>query len=74
MPQPKKRMTSTRTGNRRSHDHLKEITLVVCKKCKSQVLPHEICKVCGCYDGEKVLEMEKKEKIVSHDHTESEGK
>lgn len=61
MPQPKKQMTSTRSGNRRSQIHLKEVTLVSCKKCKSLILQHEICKVCGYYNEKKVLDMDKKE-------------
>lgn len=64
MPQPKKRMTSTRTGNRRSQINVKPVTLVNCSKCKSPVKPHEVCKVCGYYGDKKVIDMDKKEKIV----------
>ena len=70
MPQPKKRMTSTRSGNRRSQINLSEVTLVTCSKCKSPIKPHEVCKVCGYYNGQKVLDMDKKEKTVASDSAE----
>lgn len=55
MAEPKKRLTSTRSGNRQSHDALKETTFVVCANCKSKILPHRVCKECGFYKGKKVL-------------------
>ncbi len=71
MPQPKKKMTNTRSGNRRSQIRLSEIALMTCSKCKSAVQPHVVCKICGYYDGKQVIDMDKKEKKVlteTHDH------
>lgn len=59
-------MTSTRTGNRRSHLRLEPVILVSCVKCKSPIRPHEVCKVCGYYGDQQVIDMNKKEnKIVA---------
>ncbi|MDO8513371.1 MAG: 50S ribosomal protein L32 [bacterium] len=74
MPQPKKRMTSTRSGNRRGQINLLEMTLIVCKKCKSPIKPHEICKICGFYNGSKVLDLDKKEKTPTIADSEEKSK
>lgn len=65
MPQPKKKMSNTRSGNRRSHLSITEVTLVTCSKCKSPVKPHEICKLCGYFGGNQVIDVEKKEKRLA---------
>jgi large subunit ribosomal protein L32 len=59
MAEPKKRATSTRSGNRRSHLAAKAKNLAVCPKCKQPVLSHHVCKNCGFYNGQDVLELEK---------------
>lgn len=61
MAEPKQRLTSTRSGNRRSHLALKEKTLTTCLKCKSPVLAHHVCSECGFYKGDDVLQLERKE-------------
>ncbi|OGD67753.1 50S ribosomal protein L32 [Candidatus Berkelbacteria bacterium RIFCSPHIGHO2_12_FULL_36_9] len=55
MAEPKKRHTSTRSGNRRSHLALSKVNLSKCAQCKDPVLPHTICKTCGTYKGKKVI-------------------
>ncbi len=60
MAEPKKRMTSTRTGNRQSHDRLKTTGLIICSKCKSRIKPHRVCPNCGYYKGKKTV-MDKKD-------------
>jgi large subunit ribosomal protein L32 len=62
MAEPKKRATSTRSGNRRSHLEAKAKSLSVCPQCKKAVAPHKICANCGFYNGQDVLEIEKKQK------------
>lgn len=67
MAEPKKRLTSTRSGNRQSKDALKATTLVSCSNCKSRIVPHRVCRVCGFYGGEKVIKLKdevKKAKAV----------
>jgi large subunit ribosomal protein L32 len=64
MAEPKKKLTSLRSGNRRSHDALKPANLFVCSNCKSKTKPHTVCSICGFYRGKKVVSIkeEKKEK------------
>ncbi len=62
MAEPKKRLTSTRSGKRRSHLALKKQNLTNCPRCKSKILPHRVCKVCGFYKGEDILKLQAKEK------------
>ena len=60
MAEPKKRLTQTRSGNRRSHLALKSQNLGTCSNCNDPIKPHNVCKTCGLYKGEKVLELDKK--------------
>jgi len=57
MAEPKKRLTSSRSGNRQSHDALKMQNLIACQHCKSRILPHRVCPNCGYYKGKKVIEL-----------------
>lgn len=60
MAEPKKRLTSARSGNRRSHIKAKKISLANCPKCKAPFIPHRVCKNCGFYKGVDILKLEKK--------------
>ncbi len=62
MAEPKKRLTSTRSGKRRSHLKPKRIILNSCPKCKSPVLAHRVCRTCGFYRGDDVLKLQEKER------------
>ena len=62
MAEPKKRATSTRSGNRRSHLALKAKNLTTCPQCKKPSLPHLVCAGCGFYNGTDVLKIEEKQK------------
>ncbi|MFA6493218.1 MAG: 50S ribosomal protein L32 [Patescibacteria group bacterium] len=62
MAEPKKRLTSTRSGNRRSHLKLKKINLSKCPKCQAPTLPHQVCKNCGFWQGKDVLKLAEKAK------------
>ena len=55
MAVPKKKLSKTRTGNRRSHLALKKINLSNCPKCGEKVIPHNVCDTCGTYKNDKVL-------------------
>lgn len=61
MAVPKKKMTSTRTGNRRSHLALKKLNLVKCSKCEEMKKPHYVCPNCGTYGEDKVFDFTKKD-------------
>ncbi len=55
MPQPKKRLSATRSGNRRSHLALQEVNVLKCSNCQNIVLSHTVCPLCGYYKGALVL-------------------
>jgi len=55
MAEPKKRMSKSRTRTRRRQNQKVEISgICICSKCKSPKVPHEVCKVCGTYNGRQV--------------------
>lgn len=62
MAEPKKRLTSTRSGNRRSHLAKKSKALSNCSKCQASIPSHTVCPKCGFYQGEDILELERKER------------
>lgn len=68
MAEPKKRLTSTRSGNRQSKDALKSKALINCSNCKAKILPHRVCPNCGFYKGEKIVKM--KDEIKKQKKTE----
>lgn len=60
MAEPKKRLTSARSGKRRSHLKPVHVSLGVCAKCKNPVRTHHVCPNCGYYKGTDVLNLEGK--------------
>ncbi len=62
MAEPKKRLTSSRSGKRRSHIFLKTKNLSACSKCKSPIVSHRVCPTCGYYRGQDLLRLEEKAK------------
>ncbi|HXI38830.1 MAG TPA: 50S ribosomal protein L32 [Bryobacteraceae bacterium] len=58
MPNPKRRHSAARRGNRRAHDKLKQPGLSECPNCHEQKLPHRACPHCGQYKGREVIEVE----------------
>jgi large subunit ribosomal protein L32 len=61
MPVPKKRHSNTRTRTRRANWKLSPLNLGLCPQCKSPVLPHHACPVCGTYQGRAIIKIESKE-------------
>ena len=56
MAEPKKKMSKSRTGQRRRQNIKVKLSGVsLCKQCKSPKIPHEVCHVCGTYNGRQVL-------------------
>ncbi|MBR2606305.1 MAG: 50S ribosomal protein L32, partial [Clostridia bacterium] len=49
-------------SRRSANNNLTAPTLVECPQCHELKLPHAVCKKCGYYDGEKVIDMDKKDK------------
>lgn len=62
MAEPKKRLTSARSGKRRSHLVKKAQSLSLCPKCKSYTLAHRVCPTCGFYRGNDILKIAEKTK------------
>ncbi len=62
MAEPKKRHSSTRSGNRRSHLAAKTKSLSTCSHCKEPVASHQVCSNCGFYGNEDILKLAEKEK------------
>ena len=62
MPLPKRRHSKTRGRKRRTHWKLDSKKLVLCPQCKHPKIPHQVCRVCGNYDGRQVFEVKVKEK------------
>ncbi|MDR3224310.1 MAG: 50S ribosomal protein L32 [Holosporales bacterium] len=54
MAVPKKKMSKSRVGMRRSHDFIKPVSINTCKNCGEACLPHNICKFCNTYNGRNV--------------------
>ena len=63
MAVPKRKTSKARRDSRRSaNNNLTAPTLVECPQCHELKLTHAVCKKCGYYDGEKVIDMDKKDK------------
>jgi len=55
MAEPKKKLTNTRSGNRRSHRHLIVSNPSKCSHCGAPAVSHRVCPVCGYYRGKKII-------------------
>jgi large subunit ribosomal protein L32 len=55
-PLPKRKVSKGRRDRRRAHDSLSLKHLVVCETCGEYHLSHRVCKNCGTYRGETVIE------------------
>lgn len=61
MPNPKRKHSKSRTGKRRSHDHLAAPAVGNCPNCGEPRPPHRVCPKCGFYRGRVVIEMKEEE-------------
>ena len=61
MAVPKKKVSPSRRGNRRSHDSLSKYNVVECPNCGAEKLPHHICGSCGFYNKRQVFSFKKAE-------------
>jgi large subunit ribosomal protein L32 len=59
---PKKKISSSRRGQRRSHDHIQLPPLMTCPQCKQRKVTHQVCPSCGTYNGIDVLHLDAKAK------------
>ncbi|MEE9259396.1 MAG: 50S ribosomal protein L32 [Nitrospinaceae bacterium] len=58
MPVPKKRMSKSRTRQRRSHDSLSAPAFGECPQCHEVKRPHHVCPHCGYYKDKEIMEVE----------------
>lgn len=58
MAVPKKRVSKQRKRLRRANWKLSIPGIVACPRCHAPKLSHRVCKQCGYYDGQKVLDIE----------------
>ncbi|MBX6362325.1 MAG: 50S ribosomal protein L32 [Gemmatimonadetes bacterium] len=58
MAVPKKRVSKQRKRKRRGDVRAEAATLVRCAKCGDYRMPHRVCRSCGTYGGQQVLEVE----------------
>lgn len=65
MAVPKKKLSKTRTRQRRSHLALKKLNLGSCSKCGEVKISHHICPTCGTYKGDQVIDFSKKDQKQS---------
>jgi large subunit ribosomal protein L32 len=52
---PKRKISSHRRGNRRSHHHISPPPLSRCPQCRELKPTHRVCPSCGTYRGMQVL-------------------
>jgi large subunit ribosomal protein L32 len=52
---PKKKISHSAQGKRRSHLGIEMPDLMTCPQCHALKLPHNVCPNCGTYKGEQVL-------------------
>jgi len=61
MAEPKKKMSKSRTRTRRRQNQKVKLSgISICPQCKSPMIPHRVCPVCGTYKGRQVKKPEVK--------------
>ncbi|MBP6098988.1 MAG: 50S ribosomal protein L32 [Candidatus Levybacteria bacterium] len=55
--EPKRRHSTERKGKRRASIKLSLPSLSSCSNCKSAIMPHTACSICGYYKGQKVASL-----------------
>ena len=61
MAVPKKKISSSRRGKRRSHHALSDSIVMECPNCGAEKRPHHVCPSCGYYNSKQVVELKKAE-------------
>ena len=52
---PKRKISSMRRGNRRSHHKIVPPPLVRCTQCRTMKPRHQVCPSCGTYRGMQII-------------------
>ena len=61
MAVPKKKISSSRRGKRRSHHALKDNKVIECPNCGAEKMPHHICPSCGYYNNKSIIKLGKQD-------------
>jgi len=61
MAVPKKKISASRRGQRRSHDSLAAVNAHTCPNCGEFVIAHNVCEACGTYNGKQVIKTAEEE-------------
>ncbi len=61
MAVPKRKVTPSRRGNRRSHDRISNHSFHECSQCGEMKLPHNVCSHCGYYKDREVKVVQEKD-------------
>jgi large subunit ribosomal protein L32 len=56
MAVPKKKMSRSRTRQRKAAWKVSRPSAVACERCGKPKLPHRACRECGTYGGREVIE------------------
>lgn len=57
-PLPKRKVSKSRRNRRRAHDSLSLKHLVVCDTCGEYRVSHQVCRNCGSYRGQQVVDVD----------------
>ena len=55
---PKNRTSKARKNKRRANWKMETVNLVKCPKCGELMMPHRVCKNCGSYNKETIVNKE----------------
>ncbi len=61
MAVPKKKISSSRRGMRRSHHALSDSLVMECPNCGAEKRPHHVCPSCGYYNKRQIVQFKKVE-------------
>ncbi len=59
---PKKKISQSRRGARRSHDRIVPLPLTMCPQCQTLKPTHRVCPNCGTYNGHQILTIKAKKR------------
>ena len=59
MAVPKKKISSSRRGMRRSHHALSDSLVMECPNCGAEKRPHHVCPSCGYYNKRQIITLNK---------------
>lgn len=71
---PKRKLSKSRKGKRRSHHKISAPNLTKCPKCHAPKRQHYICEICGFYEGKQIIEIKKKGEKKGEDKSRKEAR